>query len=133
MPRSFNQTGSPLQVLIAEHMANTRDTVADIAARGNLPRQTVSRMLNDGPTGAMPRRKTLEGLATGLGLSVRTVADAAAQSTTGADAEPLDNRLAVLLDMCRRLPVSQVDVLLAAARAMERTQGDTHVEHSQAV
>jgi hypothetical protein len=112
-------------------MANTGDTLADIAARGGLPRQTVSRMLHSDATGGMPRRRTIEGLATGLGLGVAVVREAAAQSAGPLPSvEPLDHRVTVLVDMCRRLPVSQVDVLLATARAMGKAQLDTPDERS---
>jgi transcriptional regulator with XRE-family HTH domain len=118
-------TPNALQALIAEHLANTADTVADVAARGGLPRQTVSGLLNRTETGGMPRRATLERLAVGLGLSLSTVTDAAAQAAVPASTKaPLDHRITVLVEVARGLPASQVDVLLATARALTRA-GDT--------
>jgi transcriptional regulator with XRE-family HTH domain len=117
-----------LQALIAEHMENTGDTLADIAARGGLPRQTVSGLLNRGQSGGIPRRSTLQKLATGLGLSLSTVTDAAAQAaSSNGDGRhtPLDHRVSVLVDMAERLTPHDVDVLLATARALGRQAGDT--------
>lgn len=113
---------NPLQALIAEHMENTGDTLADIAARGGLPRQTVSGLLRRTNVGGMPRRATLERLATGLGLSPAVVADAAGKAAAmQADTSPLDHRVTVLVEVARNLPAPQVDVLLATARALART------------
>ena len=119
---------NPLQALITEHMANTGDTLADIAARGGLPRQTVSGLLNRDESGGIPRRSTLQRLATGLGLSLATVTEAAAQTVAhhhGDRQNPLDHRLAVLVDTAKRLSPHEVDVLLATARALSREAGDT--------
>lgn len=116
---------NPLQALIHEHMENTGDTLADIAARGGLPRQTVSGLLNRDHAGGVPRRSTLAKLATGLGLSLSVVTDAAAR-TVGAGDHPdaLEGSLAVLLDTARNLPPRDVDVLLATARALRRVAGE---------
>lgn len=117
---------NPLQALIAEHLANTGETLAHIAARGGLPRQTVSGLLNrTHPTG-IPRRATLEKLAAGLGLSADVVLDAAARAASDAGtAAPQDHRVTVLIDLARSMPSSQVDVLLATARALSHVQPDT--------
>lgn len=111
-----------LQALIAEHLANTADTVASIAARGGLPRQTVSALLNKANPGAMPRRSTLERLATGLGLSVATVTEAAASSASHpvGNGVLVDQRVVVLSEIARTMPPRQLDVLLATARALQR-------------
>ena len=116
-----------LQALITEHMANTGDTLADIAARGGLPRQTVSGLLNRDQSGGIPRRSTLQKLATGLGLSLATVTEAAAQAASNGTAQhsPLDHRLSVLVDTASRLSPHDVDVLLATARALGKQAGDT--------
>lgn len=116
-----------LQALIDEHMDATGDTLSDIAARGGLSRQTVSGVYNRMESGGVPRRSTLQKLATGLGLSLAVVADAAARSAgvDGAAPTPLDGRLAVLVDTARSLDPNGVDVLLATARALRRNLGDT--------
>lgn len=118
---------NPLQALIAEHMANTGDTLADIAARGGLPRQTVSGLLNRDASGGIPRRTTLQKLATGLGLSLATVTDAAAATASNGTAShsPKDHRIAVLVDVAESLNARDVDVLLATARALTRQTADT--------
>lgn len=115
-----------LQALIAEHLANTGDTLADIAARGGLPRQTVSGLLNRVEPGGMPRRATLEKLATGLGLSASVVVDAAA-SAAGRTSLPgaVDHRVTVLGELARTMPPQHLDVLLATARALQREYADT--------
>lgn len=119
---SEHEHDNPLQALIREHMANTGDTLADIAARGGLPRQTVSGLLTRGNRGGIPRRATLEALAVGLGLSRAVVAEAAGKAASmQGDASPLDHRLTVLVEVARSLPPSQVDVLLVTARALART------------
>lgn len=114
-----------LQVLIREHLTNTTDTLADIASRGGLPRQTVSGLLNRADPGGMPRRATLERLAVGLGLPTAVVIDAAADAAgkRGPD-EPPDHRLIVLVGLARDLSPSQVDVLLATARALARAAAE---------
>lgn len=117
-----------LQMLIAEHLANTTDTLADVAARGGLPRQTVSALLNRDNPGGMPRRATLERLAVGLGLSAAAVLDAAAQSAgsrrqVGQGA--VDQRVIVLGELARTMAPRQLDVLLATARALQRVEPDT--------
>lgn len=118
---------NPLQALIAEHMANTGDTLADIAARGGLPRQTVSGLLRRADVGGMPRRQTLEKLAVGLGLSPSVVAAAAGRAAAlEAEQNPLDHRLTVLVEVARALPAAQVDVLLATARALARSGANGH-------
>lgn len=111
-----------LQALIREHLANTSDTVADIAARGGLPRQTVSRLLNLADPGGMPRRPTLERLAIGLGLSSSVVIDAAADATKPHNGGDDARQVAVLLGLARNLTPSQLDVLLATARALKRSE-----------
>jgi transcriptional regulator with XRE-family HTH domain len=119
---------NPLQALIADHMANTGDSLADIATRGGLPRQTVSGLLNRDTTGGIPRRSTLQKLATGLGLSLATVIEAAAATASagnGTSRPAPDHRLAVLIDMAERMPPRDVDVLLATARALTRQAPDT--------
>lgn len=117
-------TPNALQALIREHMSNTGDTLADIANRGGLPRQTVSALLYRDGSGGIPRRATLDRLAVGLGLSRAVVYDAAGRAAAPGSTAPLDHRLTVLLDLARGLPESQVDVLLVTARALANSAGD---------
>lgn len=119
---------NPLQALIAEHMANTGDNLADIAARGGLPRQTVSGLLHRDGAGGIPRRATLAKLATGLGVSLATVTRAAAQSAGATQREPVEGRLAVLVDTASGLQARDLDTVLVLARALARTADDTPVD-----
>lgn len=123
------ETGSDqdaLQALIAEHLANTGDTLADVATRGGLPRQTVSGLLNRVGQGGMPRRSTLEKLATGLGLSSSVVIEAAARSVGRREAPgAIDHRVTVLGELARTMTPKDLDVLLATARALQREYVDT--------
>lgn len=113
-------TPNALQALIQEHMQATGDTVADIATRGGLPRQTVSNLLHREDWAGIPHRRTLEHLARGLGVSLTVVMAAAAQVAAGTASDPATGRLAVLLDTAKGLPEHDVAVLLATARAMKR-------------
>lgn len=112
-----------LQELIATHCHDTGDTLADIAARGELSRQTVSAIAHRDTPGAIPRRQTLIKLATGLGLSLdvveRAAAMAASQNSNGGMSEL---RLAVLLDQARSLDDQSLRVLTATARALQDTE-----------
>lgn len=108
-----------LQELIATHCRDTGETISDIAARGGLSRQTVSAIAHRDEPGAIPRRVTLDKLATGLGLSLDVVERAAAMAASQVDG-PLMNDLwlDVLLDQARQLDDAAVRVLLATARAL---------------
>lgn len=124
-PNSGAQEFNALQRLLLEHCANTGDTLADIAERGGLARQTVSAMLHrDGPR-SLPRTATLTKLADGLGVSLRVVREAASEAAYGpSNGRPADHRLAVLQDTAGELSSGAVDVLLATARAL-RALDDT--------
>lgn len=69
-----------LQQLIQEHIDRTGETMSDIAARGGLPRQTVSALMARTEYASTPHRATLDKLAKGLRLSKSTVREAAARS-----------------------------------------------------
>lgn len=114
---------NPLQLLISEHCANTGDTLADIAHRGGLARQTVSALAHrDGPR-SMPRTTTLERLAAGMEVSVDVVRRVAQEAAYGPSAQaPSDHRLFVLLDTAETLSTGSVDVLLATARALRNAE-----------
>lgn len=108
-----------LQELIAAHCRDTGDTISDIAARGDLSRQTVSAIAHRDEPGSIPRRATLGKLATGLGLSLDVVEHAASLAASQSDADELANlRLEVLIDQARRLDDGSLQVLLATARAL---------------
>lgn len=112
-----------LQELIQQHCAQTGDTLADIAARGHIARQTVSGLVHrDGPKAA-PRLATLRGLATGMGLPFETVQRAAVQSAYAPsenNGDGVHHRRVVdlLTALTDSLPDHDVSVLIATARAM---------------
>lgn len=117
---------TPLQRLLLEHMEATSETLADIARRGGLPRQTVQAVLYR-PAHSVPLESTMRKLAKGLGIPVAIVRQAAAQGL----AEPNDNGatvrtlaedpvLMVLMDEAQELSQEQRQVLVELARALRR-------------
>jgi transcriptional regulator with XRE-family HTH domain len=115
-----------LQELIHNHCQETGETLSDIAARGGLARQTVSAIAHRDDPGAIPRRVTLAKLATGLGLPLEIVERAAAlaaQVGTGElDGDMTQLRLDVLVSHARGLNDDEIEVLVAAARALKTTR-----------
>jgi transcriptional regulator with XRE-family HTH domain len=110
-----------LQQLIADHMERTGETYSDIAARGKVPRQTVSAIMNKTAFASIPQRRTLDRLAKGLGVSRETVRDAAARSISLGHGHTTDTPAStILLDLVNQLPDQQVLVLIASAREMVR-------------
>lgn len=71
---------SALQQLIATRRAEKDWTYQDIATRGNMSKATVYKLATKELEG-LPRRKTLESLAKGLGLPARVVREAAVKAT----------------------------------------------------
>lgn len=113
--RQFNA----LQQLIQDHTQLTGETYADIAARGGLPRQTVSALMQRDDYHGVPQARTLDRLAKGLQVSRQTVRDAAARSITLGNGQTAGTPLAtVLADLVAVLPEAQVRVLIASAREM---------------
>lgn len=112
---------NPLQALIRDYCASHNETLADVAARAGLSRQTLSAIMNKTHGSGIPRADTLNKLAKGMNLSARTLRDAASEAAIGVDGddEPYDRRVVVLTDKARRMSAAQVDVLLATARALE--------------
>lgn len=109
-----------LQELIAQHCDQTGETLADIAARGGMARQTVSGLMHrDGPR-AVPRDATLRGLAVGLGLPFEVVRRAAAQATFPEHEDVHQRRIVnLLVALTENLSDAQVSVIVATARAMQ--------------
>jgi hypothetical protein len=107
-----------LQRLIYTHVQDTGETYADIAARGRMPRQTVSALMNRPPGfPSMPHADTIKRLAVGLRLPRSVVQAAAADSVSVEHPTPTPD--AVLLQrLVETLPQSDVAVLLATARAL---------------
>lgn len=111
---------TPLAQMIRAHCEMTGDTLADIATRGDLSRQTLSALVNRLSIQQMPRNSTVEKLAVGLGLPVETVRRVIAESAYGGE-DPAEHRrvVRVLLAYAQRMPDHNVEVLLATARALE--------------
>lgn len=114
-----------LQDLIAQHCDQSGDTLADIAARGQLSRQTVSNLMNREGLTRVPHAKTLRGLATGMGLPLDTVARVAAAAVYGNERASQRNVVTVLVSLAESMTDSQVTVLCATARAMITADADT--------
>lgn len=107
-----------LQELITQHCDQTGDTLADIATRGGLARQTVSGLMHrDGPK-AVPREATLRGLAVGMGLPYDTVRHAAATATFPESENGSRRIVNLLVALTENLSDEQVSVVVATARAM---------------
>jgi transcriptional regulator with XRE-family HTH domain len=117
-----NQTHhTPLAELIRNHCDRTGDTLADIAERGDVSRQTLSALVNKTRLEQLPRAATVRKLAKGLGLPYDVVRRVATESTYGEDDSQLRRSVRVLVAYAERMPDSQVEVLLATARALEMT------------
>lgn len=109
---------NPLQSLIAEHVAQTGETYQDIAARGGMPRQTVSALMNrPAAYQSMPHADTLRRLAKGLRLPRAVVQAAAASSVQNERPEPTPSAV-LLAQLVDALNENDVAVLLATARAL---------------
>jgi hypothetical protein len=107
-----------LQRLIFEHIEQTGETYSDIAARGKMPRQTVSALANrPAAYPSMPHADTIRRLAIGLRLPRAVVQDAAAQSVGANHKAPTPDAV-LLLRLVEALPDPDVAVLLATARAL---------------
>lgn len=108
-----------LQELIAAHCADTGESIATVAARGGLSRQTVSGLVNRDDPSSIPRRATLAKLAVGLNLSLEVVEHAAVLAASQVNGEHTEElRLEVLMDQARQLDDAKLRVLLATARAL---------------
>jgi hypothetical protein len=112
-----------LQNLILDHVEQTGETFADIAARGRMPRQTVSALVNRPPGfPSMPHADTIKRLAAGLRLPRSVVQAAAAESVCAEHPEPTPDAV-LLARLVETLPGRDVAVLLATARALVSSAG----------
>lgn len=118
--RGMSTVGSnPLAELVAAHCQRTGESLATVAARGGMSRQTLSGLVNrEGPT-SMPRHTTLVALSTGLGLPFETVRQVAAETAYGNGHQPDTRRLVtILMSQAEGLTDGQLEVLLATTRAL---------------
>ena len=108
--------------LVSDHCERTGDTLSAIARRGGMSRQTLSALVNRETLMFWPRQSTLEALARGLGMSVESVRRAAATAAYGEGTmAPPRKLVAVLMAHAEQLDDTQLEVLLATARALSRT------------
>jgi transcriptional regulator with XRE-family HTH domain len=110
-----------LAELVTAHCDRTGDSLAAIAKRGGMSRQTLSALVNrEGPM-SWVRQSTLEALARGLDLpveSVRQVAAADAYAGNGDTPQPR-TLVAALMAHAEGLTDAQLEVLLATATALK--------------
>jgi len=112
---------NPLADLVAAHCERTGDTMAAIASRGGISRQTLSGLVHRSGPKAFPRHRTLVALAKGLDLPLETVRQLAAESALGEGEAPAPRRLVtVLLGHVDGLTDDELEVVLATARAVKR-------------
>jgi len=109
---------TPLAALLRIHCEQTGDTLASVAARGGLSRQTLSELINKGR--AFPRPATLEGLAKGLGLPYEAVREAAVRGIVGEDVDGPRRLVTALMAYAEGLTDAQLEVVLATARAVKK-------------
>jgi len=107
-----------LQQLVTLHCEDTGETLADIARRGHMSRQTVSAIMHRNGESGIPRRATLKKLANGLGVPVDTVAHAASVAAAGTQVAPTEQRLDVLLAYASTMSEQRLQALLAMARTL---------------
>lgn len=110
---------TPLAELVRTHCVQTGDTLADIAARGSLSRQTLSALVNRTDANQLPRASTIRKLATGLGLPFELVRSVAQETAYGhAPGVEHSRQVQVLIGYAETMSDRDVAVLLAAARAL---------------
>jgi len=107
--------------LILDHCHATGDTLAGIAKRGGMSRQTLSSIVHRTGPITIPRQVTLAKLATGMGVSLHTVEVAAAMSVASDADTPEATKafqLSVLIGYAQTLNGRDLEVLMATARAL---------------
>lgn len=111
---------NPIAELIRAHMDRTGDTQTDIAQRGGLSRQTLSGLVHSEGLRSMPRQRTLEALARGLGVTVDHVRQVAASAAYGENGHDQRRLIALLCSYAEGLTDDQLEVLIATTRALAR-------------
>lgn len=117
----MDEDANPLAALVAAHCERSGDTLAAIAARGGMSRQTLSGLVSRQGPKAFPRGVTLERLAKGLDMPIETIRVAAARTALGDPVEePQRRRVTTLLAHVEGMSDSELDVVLATAKALRR-------------
>ena len=114
---------NPLAVLVTAHCERTGDTLAAIAARGGISRQTLSGLVHRQGPKSLPRHQTLVALAKGLDMPVEVVRRVASETAYGegeGEAEPVRALVSVLVAQTEGLTDDELEVVLATARALKR-------------
>jgi lambda repressor-like predicted transcriptional regulator len=112
---------NPLADLVNAHCERTGDTLAAIAARGGISRQTLSGLVHRHGPKSLPRHQTLVALAKGLGLSVETVRRAASVTAYGeGDTEPVRRLVSVIVAHTEGLTDEDLEVVLATTVALKQ-------------
>jgi transcriptional regulator with XRE-family HTH domain len=107
-----------LAVLVTAHCERTGDSLAAIAARGGLSRQTLSGLVNGGRT--FPRPATLQAVARGLDLPYEVVRDAAMRNSLGGEEAEPRHLVSALTAHAEGLTDGQLEVVLAMVRALKK-------------
>lgn len=112
---------NPLAELVTAHCERTGDTLAAIATRGGISRQTLSGLVHrEGPK-SWPRHRTLAALAKGLDMPVESVRQIAAETAYGEGETEAPRRLVtVLVAHAEALSDEDLEVVLATARALKQ-------------
>ena len=112
---------NPLTEVVTAHCKRTGDTLAEVAARGGISRQTLSGLIHrEGPK-SVPRYQTLVALAKGLDLPVESIRQLAVESAYGESNDDAPRRLVtVLVAHAETLTDDELEVMLATARALKQ-------------
>jgi transcriptional regulator with XRE-family HTH domain len=112
---------NPLALLVTAHCERTGDSLAALAARGGLSRQTLSGLVNGAST--FPRASTLRALAQALDLPYDVIRSAAVANRLGASDEAPRRLVSVLMAQAESLTDGELEVVLATAAAVKRLAG----------
>lgn len=113
--------------LVSAHCRRTGESMAEVAARGGMSRQTLSGLVNRTGPKALPRTATLEALARGLELPFETVRHVAAETAYGEPDEAPDRKLLrTLVAQASALTDAELEAVLAVVRALKRLGHPNH-------
>lgn len=109
-----------LAELVTAHCERTGDSLAAIAKRGGMSRQTLSGLVNRAEPNVWLRQSTLEALARGLGITPEAVRQVVMGQTYGnGEGAPPRQLLTSLIAHAETLTDPELEVLLATAQALK--------------